>query len=199
MAEPLGRRTAVTDTRVGGSIVSKRNKIFLGWRTAGNYEVAKEKYRAAIIGGAGRAARTSGRRKKKRREEKGKGGWEGGRKPPGRGITRDNWERGTNERGREGETCVRSEGGKRKGARVPWCKFVLASGRLHASNPLVSATSRRNSIRGGSIRSTSLREIRVSIGVCVHVTVAQEFAKANRNAWINSLDWKWLHTLLRTG
>lgn len=65
----------MTDTRVGGSIVSKRNKIFLGWRTAGNYEVAKEKYRAAIIGGAGRAARTSGRRKKKRREEKGKGGW----------------------------------------------------------------------------------------------------------------------------
>lgn len=65
---------------------------------------------------------------------------------------------------------------------MPWCKFVLASGRLHASNPLVSATSRRNSIRGGSIRSTSLREIRVSIGVCVHVAVAQEFAKANRNA-----------------
>lgn len=60
----------MTDTRVGGSIVSKRNKIFLGWRTAGNYEVAKEKYRAAIIGGAGRAARTSGRRKKKRRKRK---------------------------------------------------------------------------------------------------------------------------------
>lgn len=67
---------------------------------------------------------------------------------------------------------------------MPWCKFVLASGRLHASNPLVSATSRRNSIRGGSIRSTSLRDTRVYRGTRTRGRCASrsEFAKANRDA-----------------
>lgn len=119
MAEQLGRRTAVTDTRVGGSIVSKRNKIFLGWRTAGNYEVAKEKYRAPLLEErvAPREHRVGEEKKEeKRRKRKGVGKKGENRLEEELPEITENVER---MKGREEETCVRSEGGKRKELACP--------------------------------------------------------------------------------
>lgn len=66
---------------------------------------------------------------------------------------------------------LEARGWKGRLACVPWCKFVLASGRSHASNPLVSGLGRQPQkelvARGRSISSTFLRDR--DRNVCVHV------------------------------
>lgn len=66
---------------------------------------------------------------------------------------------------------LEARGWKGRLACVPWCKFVLASGRSHASNPLVSRLGRQPQeelvARGRSISSTFLRDR--DRNVCVHV------------------------------
>ena len=69
---------------------------------------------------------------------------------------------------------LEARGWKGRLACVPWCKFVLASGRSHASNPLVSRLGRQPQeelvARGRSISSTFLRDRDRNVcTVCVHV------------------------------
>lgn len=119
---------------------------------AGNYEVAKEKYRAPLLEGWEDRVGIG-----LRRENIGLGremawrGWKEGRKEKKSNENRleeelpeitENVERmkGREERGGTSESVCWKRGWKGRLACVPWCKFVLASGRLHASNPLVSAS-----------------------------------------------------------